>query len=132
MNAARLRNDVAAYSRYFADDTFSTDTGGRAREVGSKRTGDINVTLSGEKYESNEIDDLRVRVYGGDTAVVTGRRSIRARTKDGSIRNIELRYTNVWVKQDGQWKIVATHSTGIPSQQPTKQSTQQQSTEKKP
>ena len=112
MNEARLRNDVEGYNRYFSEDSFSTDTGGGTVEIGNKRPAPVNVTLGGARYESNVLDDVRVRVYG-DAAVSTSRRTVKA-SEGGEVMQFRLRQTTVWIKQKDGWKIVATHATAIP------------------
>jgi ketosteroid isomerase-like protein len=57
------------------------------------------------KIDSSATDDLRVRVYG-DTAVVTGRWTARGR-RGGKDDAEQLRFLNVWVKQQGHWQTVA-------------------------
>ena len=58
------------------------------------------------KIDSSATDDLRVRVYG-DTAVVTGRWTARGR-RGGKDDDEQLRFVNVWVKQQGaHWQTVA-------------------------
>lgn len=117
--AARLRNDKVTVRRYQADDFFGTGSNGVARErnPNNPNTNDINVTPNGDKYEANDLDDIRVKVYGGDTAVITYRRSVKARTKDGTLRDIQLRETVVRVKQNGEWKAVAAQTTAIAAPQ---------------
>ncbi|MCA1625288.1 MAG: nuclear transport factor 2 family protein [Acidobacteria bacterium] len=57
------------------------------------------------KLESGQSDDVKVRIYK-NAAVMTGRF-----TAKGSFRgkNIEIRerYTAVWVKKKGRWRLVA-------------------------
>ncbi|HEX4945346.1 MAG TPA: nuclear transport factor 2 family protein [Blastocatellia bacterium] len=120
VQAARLRNDKVTYRRYQADDFFGTASNGVARErnPNNPNTNDINVTPGGDKYEANDLDDIRVKVYGGDTAVITYRRSVKARSKDGTLRDIQLRETVVRVKQNGEWKAVAAQTTAIAAPQP--------------
>jgi imidazolonepropionase-like amidohydrolase len=54
-------------------------------------------------------DDLDVRIVGAGMAVVTGRSTFKAR--DGT--RIVLRFTDVAVKRDGRWLIVASHATAL-------------------
>jgi ketosteroid isomerase-like protein len=53
---------------------------------------------------------VKVRVYG-DAAVVTGRATIKGQLKTGadSAQDIsgQYRYTRVYVKQQGQWRLVS-------------------------
>jgi ketosteroid isomerase-like protein len=98
--AAGLRKDVAALERTTADDYVQIDMNGNVRDKATqmKRIGSSEVTMT-----ANVLDQTVVRVYG-DTAVVTGRA-----TATGTIRGEPyppIRYTRVYVKRDGQWKVV--------------------------
>lgn len=57
------------------------------------------------KIDSSTTDDLRVRVYK-DTAVVTGRWTARGQ-RGGKEDAEQIRFVNVWVKQQGHWQTVA-------------------------
>ena len=63
------------------------------------------------KYESREISNLNVRVYG-DTAVVVGR-SIQMGAENGRDYSGDYRFTRVYVKQNGRWVTVALQTTPI-------------------
>jgi ketosteroid isomerase-like protein len=58
-----------------------------------------------------EFADMKVRVYGS-TAVVTARATSKGRFKGQPFSESE-RSTDVFVKQDGQWKCVLTQLTRI-------------------
>jgi ketosteroid isomerase-like protein len=102
----KVRNDVAGLNQLRSEDFFATTARGYAREWGNKRTRDINRNPRGDRYEAVKLEDLRVRIYG-DAAVSTGLRAATFRTKEGKSRVSKLRFTQVWVKQQGQWKMVA-------------------------
>jgi ketosteroid isomerase-like protein len=51
-----------------------------------------------------------VRVYG-DTAIMTGQASVGLR---GRPDRLELRYTLLYVRQAGAWRMVAWQSTRLP------------------
>jgi len=63
-------------------------------------------------YESREISDLKVRVYGKNTAVVTGR-SVQKGTENGKDYSGDYLFTRVYVKQNGHWLTVALQTTLI-------------------
>ena len=54
-------------------------------------------------------DDILIRVYG-DTVVLTGR-SVGTFNFNGKISEGPRRFTNVYVKKDGRWQLVAHQST---------------------
>ena len=69
-------------------------------------------------YESDDatftdfnIEDLKVRFYG-DTAIVVGQGSIKAHTKTQDLSGNYV-WTDTFVKQNGQWKAVASQVTPV-------------------
>lgn len=54
-----------------------------------------------------------MRVYG-DTAVVIGRAEVKVSTQGQEAAALSLRFTEVWVKSGGAWKLTAWQSTRIP------------------
>ena len=57
------------------------------------------------------VDEMKVFDYG-KTAVVLGRVTTTTRGKDGEVTR-KSRFTDVFVKRDGRWQIVAGHSSRI-------------------
>ncbi|HEY7840396.1 MAG TPA: SgcJ/EcaC family oxidoreductase, partial [Gammaproteobacteria bacterium] len=64
-------------------------------------------------------EPMLIRVYG-DIAINTGNYSVTL-TENGQPRTIPLRYSFVYRKTDGQWKIVDHHSSTIPEPPPSEQ-----------
>jgi len=60
---------------------------------------------------SYEFDDVRIHVYG-DTAVMRSRYRQSA-TVFGKDRSGTMLVTDVWVKRDGRWQVVARHTSPI-------------------
>lgn len=97
---AGLRKDVAAIDAATAEDYVQIDMSGNIRDKATqmKRLGSSEVNMT-----SNTLDEVAIRVYG-DTAVVTGRA-----TAVGTIRGEpypRIRFTRIYVKRDGTWKVV--------------------------
>ena len=107
-NQAIISGDAAALERMTSDDyTFITLRGElrtKAEIVRGFKTGSFH-------YESRQISDLNVRVYG-NSAVVTGR-SIQKGSENGKDYSGDYRFTRVYVKQDGRWQTVALQTTLI-------------------
>ena len=55
-------------------------------------------------YGSLTLDEMQVRVYGGDTAIVVGRET-QAVTYQGQAIPGQFRTTQVWVREDGSWRL---------------------------
>ena len=108
-NQTVLQGDVAALDQMTSDDyTFITLRG----ELRTKQE-ILNGFKSGScHYESREISDLKVRVYGKNTAVVTGR-SVQKGTENGKDYSGDYLFTRVYVKQNGHWLTVALQTTLI-------------------
>lgn len=61
---------------------------------------------------SSKLEDIRVQVYG-DAAVVTLRSIEKGTTYKGKDLSGHYRWTDVFVKRNGSWQMVATHGTRI-------------------
>jgi uncharacterized protein (TIGR02246 family) len=54
------------------------------------------------------------RVFNNNTGIVNAYDTFTGVTKDGKVQTIHGRTTLVFVKQDGQWKIVSAHFSPLP------------------
>jgi ketosteroid isomerase-like protein len=110
-NQAILKGDFAAIDRMTSEDyTFVTLRG----EMRTKAEIVQGFQSGSFKYQSREISDLNVRVYG-DAAVVTGR-SIQKGTENGKDYSGDYWFTRVYAKQSGRWVTVALQTTPIQKQ----------------
>lgn len=62
-------------------------------------------------FTSMDIDQLSIRSYG-DAAIATGRTT--ATTSGDAAQTVRLRFTDVFVRRNGRWEIVASQATRIP------------------
>jgi ketosteroid isomerase-like protein len=107
-NQAVLHGDVAALDRMTSDDyTFITLRG----EMRTKSDILKGFASGSFHYESRQISDLKVRIYG-DTAVVTGR-SVQKGTENGKDYSGDYWFTRVYVKEKDRWLTVALQTTLI-------------------
>ena len=106
---AMVDADIAALESIFADDlsyTHSTATlDTKESFIGSLASGVL-------KYESMTPSNMQVR-DSGDTAVVTGNADVRVITGGQQI-GFSLRFTDVVVRRDGRWQVVAWQATRLP------------------
>jgi ketosteroid isomerase-like protein len=107
-NQAVLHGDATALDRTTSDDyTFITLRG----ELRTKSDILKGFASGSFHYDSRQISDLKVRVYG-DTAVVTGR-SVQKGMENGKDYSGDYRFTRVYVKEKGRWLTVALQTTLI-------------------
>jgi hypothetical protein len=105
---ALIDDDFATLEAILADDLTYTHSSAlvdtKASYLETLRTGKT-------KYESFDRTPSTVRLYG-ETALVTGGATIGLR---GQATKIEVRYTLAYVRQAGQWRMVAWQSTRLPT-----------------
>lgn len=107
-NQAILRGDAAALERMTSDDyTFVTLRG----EMLTKADIVQNFRSGAAKYQSREIFDLKIRVYG-NSAVVTGR-AVQKGAENGKDYSGDYWFTRVYVNEGGRWVSVALQTTLI-------------------
>ncbi|HKU76560.1 MAG TPA: nuclear transport factor 2 family protein [Pyrinomonadaceae bacterium] len=99
---ALVRGDAVALDRLYSEEFVYTTPDGevrnKAQQLAFTRSGDL-------RLEAGQSDEVKVRVYG-NTAVMTGRFTAKGKLIDKNI-DIRERYTAVWVKRSGRWRLVA-------------------------
>src|SRR6266404_2378253 len=101
---AQIHADVAALERIYADDFIGVGPSGTVR---TKPQVILDFTSGDLRFQSITPDDVRVRVYGS-AAVETGRSIMNGQDKGQTVPR-DTRFTRVWVKQQGRWRLVANH-----------------------
>ena len=109
-----VRGDRAAFDLIVADDAVMTYGNGK---VGNKSEAIAEIKAPADASYSLTSDDVQVRLYG-DTAIVTGRVTEKG-TFNGRSLNSQSRYTDVWVRRNGRWQVVAAQSTRLPQERPS-------------
>ena len=105
-----LRRDMAAWSRYVAEDCiFSTDDGTLATKA---EFIEHNRRMPPEYDHSENPRDYVIHVYG-DTAVINFRITVHEQFTDADIIS-EQRQTETYVKQNGSWLLVARQWGNLP------------------
>ena len=108
---AMVRGDRAALERIFSDDLIVTSGDGTLRD----KKGELGDGGSEIKTYFFNTEDLRVRVYGG-AAVITGHAKWRINYQGRDIDN-ERRYTCVYARERGRWRMVAMQLTRVAAPQ---------------
>jgi ketosteroid isomerase-like protein len=105
---AYVQADTSFLDGAFADDwtliTSSGDTRDKALHLKELKDGIV-------KFEAVDQSDVKVRVYG-DAAIVTGRVQSKVKFQGQEVGG-PTRYTQVFVRQGGKWRCVATQVTRI-------------------
>ena len=101
---AQIGADAVALNRIYADDFIGVGPSGtvrtKAQVISDFTSGDL-------KFQSIVTDEVQVRVYE-NTAVETGLSTMIGQDKGKAVPR-DTRFTRVWVKQDGRWRLVANH-----------------------
>jgi len=112
---AFLAGDIATVEHLTADDYVQTDVNGKVQDkaawlaeyyrpiVAHMKTGEFKWELFERKIE-------QIRLYG-KVAVLIGRTRLATKT---SSKPRELRFTQVWVKRNGEWQRAIFHNAWLP------------------
>jgi ketosteroid isomerase-like protein len=99
---AQIDNDINVITNLLADDYVGITANGtvetKSQAIAQHKAGTIRITAL-------DLDDLKVRLYG-DTAVVTSKADIQGVNGQSDISG-KYRYTRVYNRRLGQWKIVS-------------------------
>ena len=109
--AATVKGDVATLEKQTADDytfiNFNGKMADKSQMIDNFKTGRTKLT-------SNDVSDMKVRVYG-NTAVMIGKADL-AGTIEGKEAKQEVMFTRVFVKKGGGWQTVALQQTLVSNQ----------------
>jgi ketosteroid isomerase-like protein len=105
---AGVRKDVEAIAAATADEYLQIDFDGNVRD---KAAAMQRIKSSAFQLQSNSLDDMVVRIFG-NTAVVTARSTPKG-TLNGKDFGQRLRYSRVYVKRDGRWRVVMFQMTHV-------------------
>jgi ketosteroid isomerase-like protein len=101
------KQDPAFYEKNLAPGFVSTNESGELRDKAA--------TVARAKAKTYSvvatIEDMKVQVYG-DTAIATGIEADKG-TDNGKDASGRFRWTDTWVKINGQWQCVASHASKI-------------------
>ena len=109
---AQIGADAVALDRIYADDFIGVGPSGtvrtKAQVISDFTSGDL-------KFQSISTDEVQVRVYG-NTAVETGLSTMSGQDRGKAVPR-DTRFTRVWVRQQGRWRLVANHYSSRITQQ---------------
>ena len=110
LTRTEMRVDVEALDRIYADDIMVTAPIGLCVDKPAVMT-EVRQAAQKAKIERYDKDDLKVRAYG-DMAVTSYRITAKA-TVEGMVIDRQFCITNVWLKREGRWQIVARHAANL-------------------
>ena len=107
-----LKKDGSAGDKHLAASAVFTGPDGmmmtKSEFLSVLKSGDLNL-------ESSTIEDMKVQVHG-NTAIATYRTTDKGKWKDTDISG-QYRWTDVFVKEKGNWLLVAGHGSKLAPQQ---------------
>ena len=115
LTQTEMRVDVEALDRIYADDIMVTAPIGICVDKPAVMT-EIRQAAEKAIIGRYDKDDLKVRAYG-NTAVSSYRITAAAMVEGTEIKR-QLCITNVWIKRNGHWQIVARHTASLPGDTP--------------
>ena len=108
--SAYLNGDAEKIANFLTEDYTLTNSKGEI----SARADDLADATSGKAhYTEFENYDMKVRLYGDSTAVVTGRAKLKG-VYNGKTINKVVQFTDTLVKQNGHWRLAAGHVSAVP------------------
>lgn len=105
--AAMKAKDVQGLRAMYADSFTHTHGSGKVDGKDAR----IVALLAGDPViEDAPVEELSVRVFGADTAIVTGRSPILNKTEN---KHYEFRWIQVFVRDRGPWQLAASQATRL-------------------
>ena len=102
---AYLKGDAEKIGNFLTTDYTLTNSKGQittaADDINDAKTGKIH-------YDVFENYDMKARVYGDHTAIVTGKTKVKG-VAEGKPIDIIVQFTDTFVKQDNRWRLAAGH-----------------------
>ena len=114
LTQTEMRLDVDALDRIYADDIMVTAPIGICVDKPAVMN-EVRLAADKAKIEKYDKNDLKVRAYG-DTAVTSYRMAATARFEETELKRVFC-ITNVWLKRQGRWQIVARHTANLEKEQ---------------
>ena len=105
-----ITKDFDHLRRIWADDFSYTEPDGN---VANREDGFAFFEDDTDTHTSNVTAPFNVRVYGKNFAVTDGDHHSVGKDKDGKPFSRKGRFTNVWVRKNGKWKVVAGHASEL-------------------
>ncbi len=103
---AVLSGDLAAMDKFWTEDFIVNNPFNEVDRADRIRDGRLSFSSFLRESEA-------IKVHG-NTAIIMGKETVIPKGKSPEAgRTIYRRYTNIWMKRDGQWRLVARHASVI-------------------
>ncbi len=109
-NDADMSGDSSWFEKNFASDM--TNISSRTGKLTNKTEEMADLKSRKDVTTSAELSDLNARKEG-DTVVVTGINRVKGKDGDGKAFDRRVAFTDVWIKRDSRWQVLATQGTEI-------------------
>lgn len=109
-NNADVKKDKPWFDKYYAADY--TNVSSSDGSIMNKAE-DIADTMKPGGADWVEMSNLGIRIEG-NTAIVTGVNHVKGKDAKGVAFDRRIRFTDTWIKRDGQWQAWATQGTRMP------------------
>lgn len=116
LTRTEMRLDIEALDRVYAEDIMVTAPIGICVNKPAVMS-EVRQAADKAKVERYDKDDLTIRAFG-DTAVSSYRISAEATFEDTAISR-RFCITNVWMKREGSWQIIARHTANLEQPAPS-------------
>jgi creatinine amidohydrolase/Fe(II)-dependent formamide hydrolase-like protein len=104
--SANPTDEIRVVQKIFAEDFLGTDTDGKLYTKSEKIAEEKARTSTGEVL-SPHLDEVKVRFFGDNLAVLYGHESSIRKSKEGKEYTRRVIWTDTWLKRDGRWQIIA-------------------------
>jgi len=105
--SASPTEEIKVVQKLFGDDFLGTDTDGKLYTKSEKIEKEKARSASEGEVLSPRLDDVKVRFFGDNLAVLYGRESPIRKSKEGKEHTRRVVWTDTWLKRDGHWQIIA-------------------------
>ena len=107
LSDALVREDAVVLDRLWSNDLVFTFPNGKASNKAQRLAGQKPAAQPSQSESAISNDEVKVFLYG-NTAVVTVL-STWSGKENNQAYSSQFQATHVWVKQEGQWQLVAAH-----------------------
>ena len=109
-NDADMSGNASWFDTNFASDMSNISS--RTGKMTNKAEEIADLKSRKSVMSSEELSDLNARKEG-DTVVVTGINRVKGKDGEGKAFDTRVAFTDVWVKRDNRWQVLASQGTSI-------------------